>query len=215
MRNRLKEQFLVIGDCHGCSIPASRYNSHTNMLHIDDESLRHLGWYIAVLASENYLLRQSNAYDSENIQELYYALKAIDRLDRIAELIWCVDDPITELNWNGTNYSNQNPGNRCIDPDHAPPEYDYTNLNYNLNGFLIREDFPPNFASHFQDKFPGLFVHHVNNDGWIIDDQISTYWLNEREFIFLSAGLKYQDVTINSVWNKGPIIAFPPSPINK
>ena len=91
LRVRLREQFVVVGDCHGCGLPASRFEINPfpepNVVFYDDETLRQLGWYIAVLAVENHLLRINGHSTYENSMELYYALQAIERLDKYAEYL--------------------------------------------------------------------------------------------------------------------------------
>jgi len=107
LRQRLLDRYVKVGDCHGCSLPATLYNHKNNALVFHDESVRQLGWYIAVLASENYLLRSSGATPQQleqNLQELYYAVKAFDRLDKYAEFLWCIDNIQSDLSWNGSQY---------------------------------------------------------------------------------------------------------------
>ena len=47
-----------------------------------------LGWYISVLATENNLLVSSGQDATNNTKELYYAIKAFNRLDGKAEPYW-------------------------------------------------------------------------------------------------------------------------------
>lgn len=98
-RNRLKTQFLKIGLDSGNSIPASRLY-HGNGVNWSDGTL-HLGWYIGTLATEFYLLSIGrlpvySGFPNEDIQtandalkivqqELYFALMALERLDKSAE----------------------------------------------------------------------------------------------------------------------------------
>lgn len=99
MRQRLLDKFIRVGDCRGCSLPATLYdyipgdNGH-RYLSWHDKTPGQLGWYNAMLANENYLLRLNNASEAkmqQNCEELFFALKAIDRLDKYGEFLYCAD----------------------------------------------------------------------------------------------------------------------------
>ncbi|GAB4278091.1 MAG: hypothetical protein Kow0068_01580 [Marinilabiliales bacterium] len=80
-KDRFNKYFVKVGDDIGESIVCSRrnHNGGTNFRLGDQTS--HLGWYIGVLATE-YKLLNDNGYSTENtLTELYYALKAYERLD--------------------------------------------------------------------------------------------------------------------------------------
>lgn len=84
-RYRLTNHFMVVGDCQGCSIPAGIRNFwNGGTLHWGDAPL-YLGWYIGVLATEYRLLKDNNQPTGQTLMELYYALKAVERLDKKAE----------------------------------------------------------------------------------------------------------------------------------
>ena len=121
-RLRLDEEFLLIGEGIGKSIPADHRNNLINQIKWSDATVDQ-GWYIGTLATEHYLLSHpeqfsgysDGTYDlSQNTEALYYALKALQRLDISAEtsFILC-------------------PG--------IPQE----------NGFFIRDDVPINFHLNF------------------------------------------------------------------
>lgn len=123
-RARLTSTFLKIGEQQGNSIPAANTNSNQNHIKWSDATID-LGWYIGVLATEHYLLKnevhfQSNAIDlidyQENIEELYFALKALERLDLYAE----------------SSFSSCPKGT-------------------NENGFFIRDDVPLDFHDNFSN----------------------------------------------------------------
>lgn len=100
-RQQLLSEFVVTGEenpitCDqpsGLSIPANLINineggERANM----GESPLVMGWYIAVLATEYKLLRQYGQPTERTLQELYYALKVYERLDRKCErLFWPYD----------------------------------------------------------------------------------------------------------------------------
>jgi hypothetical protein len=92
-RSRLDSEFLVQGQGQGLSIPADHRNNLINQIKWSDATIDQ-GWYIGTLATEHYLLRHSavdpgygdGSIDLEaNAAALYYALKALQRLDFVAE----------------------------------------------------------------------------------------------------------------------------------
>lgn len=84
-RERLKNDFMLgIGTQAGFSIPASIRNTNIGRLSWGDATVDQ-SFYIGVLATEYYLLSQSNENIDATIEELYHALYAVDRLDINAE----------------------------------------------------------------------------------------------------------------------------------
>jgi hypothetical protein len=126
-RERLKN-FVVVGDCMGCSEPANGRDG-TNSLSYDDATSVH-GYYLGMLATEHKLLCSIQNPDAATIAqinrneiELGYALEAINRLDMMAEFAWrqsspCYIDPRTVSNPYSIGY-------------HGTDD---------LNGFFIRND---------------------------------------------------------------------------
>jgi hypothetical protein len=110
LRNDLREQFTKIGPDIGESLPArvlspldcvdddfgitdgtDSFSSQTPMgryghgtMHFGDGMIRH-GYYLGVLATEYRLLKNQGQDVSGVVNELYFALKAINRLDLSAE----------------------------------------------------------------------------------------------------------------------------------
>src|SRR5258705_8649694 len=86
-RERLKN-FVVVGDCQGCSCPAVGRSNASNLdpLEWSDATIED-GYYIGMLAMEYKLLKDHGytAQLQETARELYYALEAINRLDLTAE----------------------------------------------------------------------------------------------------------------------------------
>lgn len=161
-RTELRNRFLKVGDCMGCSLPADRiYDNNWNTVTMGwGDSMGNLGWYLSILATENYLLRQHFLDDEinvrvkpliENERELYFALKEIDNLDILAECIW-------SNNSDFYYYNNTNDPNHLNDEDVPYCDYwDETNevficgtMGYDLNGFCLRQNIPPNFYENFQ-----------------------------------------------------------------
>ncbi len=132
-RYRLQNDFMLIGDCQGCSIPAERrgpmWESQTSgdVLSFWADETSNLGYYIGVLATEYNLLQSSYVDVSKTKEELYYALKAVNRLDENAEYYYRLPPPPA------ANYS-----------DPPVPASDGSDL----NGFFIRSDIKGDFISN-------------------------------------------------------------------
>ena len=102
-RDRLKE-FVVVGGESGESLPAHRihYEDRTakteGIIHFADQGIE-LGWYISMLATEYALLSNTGLPTAETVEELYYALKAYERIDIAGDLHTCVGNTAgTEMN---------------------------------------------------------------------------------------------------------------------
>jgi hypothetical protein len=123
-RNRLKSEFMVVGDQPGMSMPAERSDTVSKTMYWSDNTIW-LGWYIGMLALEYHLL--TNDYEGFDqgdtsaihitLDELYYALKGLRRLDEVAESSF-------------------------------PPPCD--SIPDVRNGFFIRDDVPADFHIHFE-----------------------------------------------------------------
>jgi hypothetical protein len=137
-RYRLMNNFMVKGDCQGCSEIMNERGRKDNQSHNTtpsdiaawgDQTIN-LGEYIAVLATEYKLLLMNNQPTDTTLQELYYAIKAFNRLDESAEPFYyyggCVPTP--------------NP--------HTDPSFISGSQNgNNLNGYFIRDDVPCDFLT--------------------------------------------------------------------
>ena len=92
-RYSFKKEFISIGTGNGKSLPATMQSTETQQLDYSNASVQ-LGWYIAMLATE-YQILSANMYlpiteheelsPTQNLIELYRALKTLDRLDGNAE----------------------------------------------------------------------------------------------------------------------------------
>lgn len=162
IRSRLTERYLRVGDCHGCSIPASWYDSVRQQLVYEDESPRQIGWYLAVLATEQALLKKNNLPSVHTEKELYYALQALNRLDNVAEFFYCTSPG--SIGWDNEqqHYYRIN-SSGC--GNEAPSD--------NLNGFMIREDVPPGWHEQFPGDKP--VRHGDGHSNWIVGDKISRH----------------------------------------
>ena len=156
LKTRLNTAFVKVGPSPGESIPAYRVyprrDGHTD-IEFSDATI-HLGWYIAVLATENHLLRTHDKDSRENEKELYYALHALERLDANSNVAWSYWQNDTRL---PARYDTA--AKRWI-PYHPVSEVP--------DGFLIRDDVPP----FFYQNFPGMhlsssdFTRHQTPDSY-------------------------------------------------
>lgn len=88
LRHRLVNQFMAVGPNAGESLPASGRN-HNETGFLDwSETPRYVGWYLGVLATEYRLLKNNGQSTDRTLSELYYALRAVIRLDENAEKQW-------------------------------------------------------------------------------------------------------------------------------
>lgn len=87
-RHRLVNYFMVVGEGPGKSLPADIRNQNGNHELHWGETLIFLGYYVGVLATEYRLLQDNSQATDRTLTELFYALKAIDRLDEKAEVQW-------------------------------------------------------------------------------------------------------------------------------
>ncbi|MBI3500620.1 MAG: T9SS type A sorting domain-containing protein [Bacteroidetes bacterium] len=104
-RYRLKNYFMVMGDGSGESLPATIRNIYGISSMQWSETPRYMGWYLGVLATEYKLLADNGQTSPSDLtneltkQELYYALKAIERIDILAEVAYKKPyDPVANLN---------------------------------------------------------------------------------------------------------------------
>lgn len=132
-RNSFRENYIKIGSAQGESLPAGRRNPFAcidNLDYIGDKGFTYWvdgmirqGHYIGFLATEYRLLKNHGQDVTAVLNELYYALYAINRVDRDAEQI------ITSLPENNMP---------AVKPQ-------------SLNGFYLRDDVPENFYQKWQN----------------------------------------------------------------
>lgn len=122
-RERLKN-FVVVGNCQGCGIPAVA--RQRDLMGYDDAGVR-LAYYVSVLATEYKLLKDHGETQKllETKRELFFAMETMNRLDKMAEFHWRVA--------NGTPVASAGP------------------FPQDLNGFFIRDDVDSTFASQVVD----------------------------------------------------------------
>lgn len=173
---RLKNYFMVEGEGYGKTLPMGIRNTYVDNIHWSTgsnfgDAPNYLAAYIGVLATEYKLLSDNNQNTSKTVEELYYALKAVIRLDNCeAQYPWkkpinkldgaCsrgdvykgfVNDNYNALNKNLTWFNpQQNPG----DPDEIKfgNHYDPTNQNPDI----LTDDKESGMMSH--DHISSMFV---------------------------------------------------------
>ncbi|MFM9986416.1 MAG: hypothetical protein ACKVOK_14345, partial [Flavobacteriales bacterium] len=141
-RERLKKNFLKIGNDNGESIPISARSIGSayagaplidgyepSRIYFNDPTI-YLGHYLWVLATE-YKAFDMNGQDTQpTLNELYYAIAALNRLDLNAE---------TYLTH----------GSNALSAD-------------DINGLLMRDDAPKNFYLNFQNDYSQIFERDAN-----------------------------------------------------
>jgi|GEM_PF-4130363 len=125
-RWRLRNDFMVMGEDPGQSLIADTRNKWRGQFMIwGDATIMH-GYYLTMLALEHKILQDKGRYADlkNNERELYYAIKAFERLDRVAETFYSSEPGFDEAY-------------RVGDP--TLPE--------DVNGYFFRDDVPPTFLN--------------------------------------------------------------------
>lgn len=161
-RSLLTSQFMKVGNCLGCSIPAETletvevteagHRKTVQKLNFGADSPALLGWYMGVLATEYHLLKQEDKSTLQTEKELYFALIAFDRLDAQAEMIAeyrenlkCYDKS-TDFFQHPVKWDTQN--DQWLP---ASAESVWADSANNLNGYFMRMDGSPAFISYFTE----------------------------------------------------------------
>ena len=125
-RWRLRNDFMVMGSGDGQSLVAeSRNTERKEIIKWADAMIQH-GYYLTMLAIEHKILETKGRYADlkNNERELYFAIKAFERVDYNTE----------------TFYSSE--GN-----DQDAYRVNDTPLRPDVNGFFFRDDVPPDFVN--------------------------------------------------------------------
>ena len=137
-RERLRSEFMITGDGAGMAMPAERRDTTAKFLKWSDNTIW-LGWYIGMLALEYHMLNDAQFPGFDNgdtaaagnaLNELYYALRAVKRLDEIAETVFPAPCDTTALPRNGffirddvpQNFHTHFPGMNFIESDFTEPD---------------------------------------------------------------------------------------------
>lgn len=101
LRSRLSTDFIVVGDAPGMSQPADERIEPQGIIRWSDSTIG-LGWYIGALATEHHILSHPEQFPgapgtlATTADELYYALRAMERLDLVADASFpppCTQEP--------------------------------------------------------------------------------------------------------------------------
>lgn len=128
-RWRLRNDFMVMGSEQGQSLLIDTRNPEAkNLIKWGDATILH-GYYLTMLATEHRILQPLGRFEDlkNNELELYYAIKAYERLDYNSETFYSSDpDPNKDVPWDVND----------------------TPLPGSVNGYVYRDDVPPTFISN-------------------------------------------------------------------
>lgn len=157
LRQRLNETFVKVGPLPGESVPANRlfkkWDNATKRSYVNLEfgdATIHLGWYMAMLATENHLLRKQGKDFTKNEEELYFALHALERLDKTSNVAWSY----------GRGLINEQAVYDTIGHRWIPKCI----VSTKPDGFFLRDDVPPYFYKNFDgiETTTSDFTDHHN-----------------------------------------------------
>ncbi len=185
-RYRLRNDFTLMGDGQGKSIIAAQ-RKVDGALQFNGDQTSVMGEYMAVLATEYQLLKNNGQDVSRTLEELYYLLKALSRLDETAE-------SFIRNNPNGQPYLNyQSPLN--------PQSGD-------LNGFFMRDDVLPDFVQnnslHFNSGKTNNITAISTRSGFANADETRRFESLDQ-VINLMIGLSFVSKYVNDTY-QGKII---------
>lgn len=202
-RHRQKQHYLVVGDKAGHSIPAGFYNKKDSMSHYGDGTIR-LGWYISILATEFKLLELYGQDVTSTAEELYYALKAIERLDSVSGIMWShynfpngvLPKDIEDFGPNLSNFNLLNPAVFDSATYRWVPASTYNPSNDNTkDGFFVRDDVP----IYMKHQLTGVKLIASSHAESYAQNNHRYYFANEMsqdQLVFLLMGLKLVDELI-------------------
>ncbi len=125
-RWRLRNDFMVMGEGPGQSLVADTRNKFRGQYMLWGDVMIMHGYYLTMLAIEHKILADKGRYQDlqNNERELYYAIKAFERVDYVSE----------------TFYSSQGNNNDAyrVGDEPLPPD---------VNGYFFRDDVPPDFLN--------------------------------------------------------------------
>lgn len=220
MRERFRKYFVRIGSGVGGSIPvAQRQDSYNNLmignrcegLYPDSKGMikwgdatSYLGNYMCVLATEYALLAQQGKDTKATLNELYYAINAIDRLDSIAEPIFSENslppnnngfflrDDVTNatVSWWSDEYINTGGYDpklnyRCLDADRQT-ELGNTQIGNRASNEISFDQMVAIFEgfSFIKKYVPNLYIKPTSQDvGFNIIDKMQAITSNIMEYI--------------------------------
>ncbi|AEA43831.1 T9SS type A sorting domain-containing protein [Fluviicola taffensis] len=173
-RWRLRNDFMVMGDGPGQSLVAESRNLGRNEYMAWSDCMIMHGYYLTMLAIEHRILEEKGRWADlkNNERELYYAIKAFERVDDISE----------------TFYSGQ--GDKG--DEEAFRLGDWT-LSHDVNGYFHRDDVPPDFINRNQ---------WIDTFNYIAPDFTTNYYKlkSGKTGIDYGADLKYNRSAYSDLW---------------
>jgi MYXO-CTERM domain-containing protein len=194
LRTRLKDEFVRIGDAPGKGQPAEERNDQQGFIRWADSTIR-LGWYMGVLATEYELYTHTDLYPGagvgkspiDTLDELFYALRALERLDEVADASFpppCTQTPAL----NGfflrddtpADFFNEFPPLTYIRSDFVDPELTNKEMSQDqvyhlLIGLALVKRFIPASAQangkalrSWAVEQAERIIQHVSKDAWVI-----------------------------------------------
>lgn len=139
-RWRLRNDFMVMGEGPGQSLIAeSRNLTRGQFMKWADATIMH-GYYLTMLAIEHKILEDKGRTEDlkNNERELYYAIKAFERLDYVSETFYSSEPGFDEA---------YRVGDATLPPD--------------VNGYFFRDDVPPTFLN--TNQFPDYAPNFTSN----------------------------------------------------
>ncbi len=158
-RWRLRNDFMVMGEEPGQSLVAEVRNKYRAQYMIWGDVMIMHGYYITMLALEHRILQEKERWTDlkNNERELYYAIKAFERVDYNSETFYSAVS--------GNNSDVFRNGDEALPPD--------------VNGYFFRDDLPPTFLNTDPDidgnnQFTSNY-HSLSNNKTGIDYGLLTY----------------------------------------
>lgn len=199
-RDKLTSHYMLVGDGQGYSLPASYINSNFERMKWTDNTIW-LGWYIGTLATEYHLLT-TDYYDGynqtnqirlqQNRRELYYAIKALIRLDAEAEVYFPPPCDSIPNQRNGfflrddvpINFTDSFPGYNFVDSDYSEVNIYVNEMSQDqayhvLLGLSLVKKFIPDTlvvnGVNLHDEAiqqAALIGAWIHQDGWLIKNPV-------------------------------------------
>lgn len=194
LRTRLKDEFVRLGDAPGMGQPAEERNDQQGFIRWADSTIR-LGWYLGVLATEYELYTHPELYPgagvgespTDTLDELYFALRAMERLDEVADASFpppCTQTPAI----NGFFLRDDVPAeffqqfppltyvrSDFVDPELTNKEMSQDQVYHVLIGLALVKKFVPSSATSNGKSLNAWAVEqaerimqHVSEDDWVI-----------------------------------------------
>lgn len=133
-RERFNNYFVVVGPEPGESLPMDARNTYPAVAHFGEVPV-YQGYYLGMLATEYALLSRNGQNTDRTLTELYYALYALERLDKTAEQMYsnapgeldgCLTRDDVPVNFWSANSTQLNATIQYNNPGDGTPSQDQT-----------------------------------------------------------------------------------------